>query len=121
MLRILIFALGGTGLLALQSRLEHLHRGMPAWAMLGLFVLLCAATGMGPFSSDDEENEEAGPIARVLRVIFLCTVGLASLILGGIGWAERHHGEWSTLLMLQIPVGILSLLLGLYFLLRPRR
>ena len=119
MLRILIFALGGTGLLALQGRLERLHHAMPAWLVLGLFLLLCAATGMGPFG--DDEDEEPGPIAHALRVLFLGGVGLASLVLGGMGWSERHSGQWPALLALQIPVGVLSLLLGLYFLLRGRR
>ncbi len=119
MLRILLFALGGTGLLALNSRLEHLHHPVPA-RLLGLFLLLCAATGMGPFGEDDEA-EASSPLGHALRLFFFGGVGLGSLVLGGLGWSERHSGGWSTLLALQIPVGLLSLALCLYFLLRGRR
>ncbi|HLO95281.1 MAG TPA: hypothetical protein VK195_13280 [Burkholderiaceae bacterium] len=90
MLRVLLFAMGSTGLLALQSRLEHLHHAMPAWLLLGLFLLLCAGTGMGPFNGDDEDSQESSPLGHAL-------------------------------LALQIPLGLLSLALCLYFLLRGRR
>ena len=124
MLRILLFALGALGLLALQSRLEHLHHAMPAWLLLGLFLLLCAATGMGPFGNDDDEGDNEGEpsaLGHALRLLFFGGVGLGSLVLGGIGWSERHSGQWTALLALQIPLGLLSLLLCLYFLLRGRR
>jgi len=120
MRRILLFALGSTGLLALNSRLEHLHHPMPAWLLLGLFLLLCAATGMGPFG-DADESEASSPLGHALRLFFFGGLGLGSLVLGGIGWSERHSGQWTALLALKMPLGLLSLALCLYFLLRGRR